>query len=333
MKITTKQVSAFLDNPSQVLGCLIYGPDDGLVLRHSRHVIQHILGESYDPLSLIELSDTALKEDPAKLADECGAISLMGGKRLVWLRHVSEKHADLIEPVIPLLGSECYLLVSSGECGPRHKFRQLFEQQKQLASLACYRAEGRNLSHLIREIMEGHGQTLEPQALQFLTAELGNDAMITESELNKLSLYAQGKSTVSLQDAHDTIIHNNEHQIDPLCGHFIDGRTAAFDKLWHHLVRDGIQPIVLIRSLARYTNRLLTLKLAMHSEAMSADEAVNSARPPIFWIQKDIMTRQLRKLSSRHLVYYLHLLNRAECSFKLHSHAGDMAPERVLLRV
>ena len=108
-------------------------------------------------MNLIELTDSQLKEDPAKLADECGAMSLMGGSRLVWLRGISEKYAPLIEAAIPLLGPECYLLVSAGECGPRGKLRQLFEQHKELASLACYRAEGRNLSNLIREILTGHG--------------------------------------------------------------------------------------------------------------------------------------------------------------------------------
>lgn len=332
MKITTKQMGEFLQRPSQSLGVLIYGPDDGLVLRHARSIIARILGESFDPMNLIEIEDGTLKDDPAKLADECGAMSLMGGARLVWLRGISEKYASLIEPCLPLLGEECYLLVTSGECGPRHKLRQLFEQQKQLASLACYRAEGRNLSNLIREIMDGYGQKLEPAAMQFLTQELGNNAMVTESELAKLSLYAHGKSTITVEDAKAAIIHNNDHQIDPLCNYFIDGRIRDFDALWQHLMRDNVQPIVLVRSLARYTNRLLSLKLAMQNEGYSASEAVSQARPPIFWSQKDGMTRQLNQLSTRHLIYHLHILNQAEAAFKTNNHAGNIACERILLQ-
>lgn len=332
MKITTRQISEFIQAPGQVLGTLVYGPDDGLVLRHCRSIIKVILGENYDPMNLIELSDSSLKDDPAKLADECGAMGLLGGNRLIWLRGLSEKYAELVEPCLPLLGPECYLLVSQGECGPRHKFRQIFEQHKKLAAVACYRAEGRNLTQLIQEIMAGYGQRLEPQALQFLSQELGNDAMITESELAKLSLYANDKATVTLQDARDTIIHNNEHQLDPLCQHFVNGQADKFDALWQDLIRDGQQPIVMLRSLARYVYKLLMLKLAMLEEGYSAQQAVDAARPPIFWNQKDAMARQLSRLSLKHMVYYMHLINQAECSFKLHSHAGDMAPERILMQ-
>ena len=331
MKIAAKQTQEFLNKPDTYLAALIYGPDEGQVLSRSRQVITAILGDSYDAMNLIELNDAQLKEDEAKLADECSAMSLMGGRRLIWLRNISEKHAPLIESCAPLLGPDCYLLASAGECGPRHKIRQLFEQHKQCASMACYRAEGRNLSNMIRDNMAAHHLRIDPDALQFLTQELGNDAMITDSELEKLSLYAEGKNSVSLADAEATTIHNNDHRIDPLCQYFTEGNQQQFDALWQHLIRNGEQPIVLIRSLMRHISRLLALKLAMGEEGYSADEAVRFAKPPIFWNQKDAMTRALNRLSIRHLVYYLHLLNRSEYSVKSQSSIGHITSEHIML--
>ena len=126
-------------------------------------------------------------------------------------------------------------------------------------------------------------------------------------------------------------IHNNDHRIDPLCQYFTEGNQQQFDALWQHLIRNGEQPIVLIRSLMRHVSRLLALKLAMQEEGYSADEAVKFAKPPIFWNQKDAMTRALSRLSMRRLVYYLHVLNRSEYSVKSHSSIGHATSEHIML--
>lgn len=330
MKIQTRSVTDFLNAPDAgVFGALVYGPDSGQALAHSRTIIQKILGSNYEPTSIIEMDDASLKSDPAKLADECGAMNLLGGRRIVWLRNISDKHVSLIESCISLLVKDCYLLVTAGDLASRDKLRGLFEQRKDLAAVACYRLEGNQLAMHIRGILEAEQFRVDRNVVDTLVRELGNDLMITKNELEKLCLYAHGKSQITLEDVEATLLHNDQHEIDALCQHYCDANAAGFDSLWQHLVRDGEQPIVLIRSISRYVGRLLEMKLSMQQQEMSAEQVVESAKPKIFWKQAPIMTRQLKRLRSGDLLLMLHQCNQAEASFK----STSLPPELIVSHV
>ncbi len=328
MKIQAKATQEFLKSPdAEVFGALIFGADEGQALVHSRTVIQKILGTNYDPTSLIELDDAKLKTDPARLADECGAMSLLGGRRVVWLRNISSKSATLIGPCIGLLGRDCYLLATAGDLNARDALRSLFERHKSLAALPCYRLEGNQLAMHIRATLEAQGFRVDRNVVDTLARELGNDQMVTLSELEKLSLYADGQAQITMQDVEAVILHNDQHQIDALCQHFCDQNASEFDTLWHHLVRDGEPPIVLIRSLIRHVRKLLDMKLTMQQEGLSAEQMVQSAK--VFWKQVPIMTRQLSRLRTGDLLLMLHTCNKAEAAFK----SSPLPPELMAAHV
>lgn len=331
MKLQARGIQEFLKAPDAgVAGTLVYGPDEGQALSHSCTIIQRILGSAYDPTQLTELDDATLKADPAKLADECGAISLLGGRRVVWLRGISDKHVHLIEPCIPLLGRDCYLLVTAGDLASRDKLRALFEQRKELAALPCYRLEGNQLAMHIRNTLEAEGFRADREVVDTLMRELGNDQMITKSELEKLCLYAHGQTHITLEDVTATLLTNDQHEIDALCQYYCDSNGSAFDGLWQHLVREDEQPIVLIRSLMRYVSRLLVMKLGMQQENITAEQAVENARPKIFWKQAPIMARQLKQLRLGDLLLMLHQCTQAEAGFKSTSLPPELMASHVL---
>lgn len=317
MKIIAKATQDFLKNPTKdVLGVLIFGADEGLALNHSRHIIHHILGKNYAPTALLELDDAGIKSDPARLADELGAMNMFGDKRMIWLRGVTEKSTDAIERAAEYFSKDCFLLATAGDLPARNKLRNLFEARKDLAALACYRLEGPALAAYIRGLIEAEGFQVDRQVVDTLARELGNDQRVTASEIEKLSLYALGQPRISMNDVEATILHNDQHQVDQLNIFYADRNMPAFDTLWHYLIQDGEQPIMLIRSLMRYISKLSEFKLQMKEMGLSPEAVIVQARPAIFWKQQEPMKRQLARLRLGDLLLMLHRLNQAEAAFK-----------------
>ena len=50
-----------------------------------------------DPFNVADLSEAVLESDPARLADEAAAISMMGGRRVVRVRGAGKALAELFE--------------------------------------------------------------------------------------------------------------------------------------------------------------------------------------------------------------------------------------------
>jgi len=101
MKITGARQNRFLGAPpADIIGVLLFGPDRGRVKSRGA-ALAKVMVPDVDPTfgsTLITADD--LTGDPAKLADEMSAMSLLGGGRLVRLRLDHERQAAAISKLI-----------------------------------------------------------------------------------------------------------------------------------------------------------------------------------------------------------------------------------------
>ena len=69
--------------PADVKALLIYGPNAGLVRESAKAAVSFAVEDLADGFRLCELQARDIGEDPARLADELGALSFGGGRRAV----------------------------------------------------------------------------------------------------------------------------------------------------------------------------------------------------------------------------------------------------------
>jgi len=78
VKLKPREIDAFIRKPDPaVQAILVFGPDQGLVQERCRHLAKTVLEDLTDPFRLTDMSDADLRQDPARLADEAAAISMM----------------------------------------------------------------------------------------------------------------------------------------------------------------------------------------------------------------------------------------------------------------
>ncbi|TNE36097.1 MAG: DNA polymerase III subunit delta, partial [Alphaproteobacteria bacterium] len=123
MKLKAHEVDRYLSRPDpKVKAFLLYGPDGGLVRERARHLTRQHLGQD-ESMGLVELSDTELKSDPARLADEVSAISMLADARVVRVSGAGEAAAKAMEALLTGFedGSvvpEALVVVEAGDLGP-----------------------------------------------------------------------------------------------------------------------------------------------------------------------------------------------------------------------
>ena len=91
MKIEPRNAEAFLRKPDpKIRGVVIYGNDDGLIGERAAQLAKTVCEDLKDPFRVVDISGDALKQDSARLADEFGAMSMMGGRRVIRVRPAGE---------------------------------------------------------------------------------------------------------------------------------------------------------------------------------------------------------------------------------------------------
>lgn len=333
MKIAFKTVEPFLAKPeAQCRAVLLYGPDAGLVRERADRIKKTVMAGNDDPFAYVEIEEGRLLEDPARLADELSAISLMGGKRLIMVRDAADKMTKIIEGVTGLFHQDVFLVVLADELPSRSSLRALFEKEPVLASLACYRDEARDVASLIRKTFEDAGVVVDRDTMDYLVSQLGNDRYVTRQELEKIVVYAGEEKRISLEEAQMLVDYNRESGFDDVTAAVADKNLTALEHIITVQQREGVQPVAYLRSLQRYFNRLYSIRAQM-AEGRSAESVIAGLRPPVFFKQVPILTRHVEQWDIPRIVRALKLLIEAELACKSSDIPLLSASHRKLMQV
>jgi DNA polymerase-3 subunit delta len=331
MKIAAGRVDGFLRKPDpKVRAVLVYGPDTGQVRERARALVVGAAGDAADPFRVAELTATALREDPTRLVDEANALSLMGGRRAVWVREATDGLASLFEALLEGPATDTLVVVEGSDLGARAPLRALFEGAENAAALPCYVDEGDGLEGMIRSTLSRHGLVVADDAVAFLSQNLVGDRMLVRGELDKLALYCAGAKEVSLEDAQDCVGDSAEADLDDVAYAAAGGDQAALGRALKRVAADGTSPITVLRAAARHFQRL-HLAASLMAGGASADRAMGGLRPPLFFKRKDAFRAQLARWSTGALVDALEALAAAEADCKTTGIPAQTVSERALI--
>ena len=98
---------------------------------------------------MVDIAGDALKGDPARLADEFGAMSLMGGRRVIRVRPAGEESVAALENLAGAGAGDALIVLEGGNLTPRSGLRTLAETEANLAALPCYADNAEDLERLV----------------------------------------------------------------------------------------------------------------------------------------------------------------------------------------
>ena len=259
MKIEPRQVEAFLKKPDpRIRGVVIYGNDDGLVAERAVALAKAICPDLNDPFRVVDIAGEVLKHDPARLADEFGALSMMGGRRVVRVRPAGEESTAALENLVAATAGDALIVVEGGNLTPRSGLRTLAETESCLAAMPCYMDNEAALEGLVESAARAQGLTIDADALPWIVERLGGDRGQTRSEIEKLLLYKAGDAnkTITLEDAVNILGDTAAIGIDDVIAATFDGELVALDRALDRVFSEGGHPVQLVRSLQRHADQL-----------------------------------------------------------------------------
>ena len=285
MKLTARDIESFLRAPLTVSGALVYGLDGGQVRQRVSTLAESWLGKD-EPMGKFELAADELREDPARLADELAAMSLMASRRVILVREAEDAILDTIRHALTQRAKDNFLVLYATDSLAGTKLRDWAERSAEIASIPCYKDEGAALDTLIRDALRGYGLRIGPDVLRYLSSQLSGDRQVILNELEKLSLYVDDEAEeITIEDAAAVIGENNDKSLDDFCAAVAGGDMVSLCRLSDRLQAEGMAGLMLVRALMRYITRLEQLAMARAS-GQSLDAAIESLRPPVFFKAK-----------------------------------------------
>ncbi len=334
MKLDRRQIDDFLKNPSEkTAAVLVFGPDEGLVRERVNALVKAAAGSGDDPFRVVELDADAIRSDPARLMDEAGAISMLGGRRAVRINGVTDGQAKVIED---FLGSHrdsknTLVIFEAGELPGRAALRKLFEGAPHAAAIACYHDSGGDLKAVIQAQLSAAGKSAAPAALSYLEQSLGGDRGATRSEIEKLALYVGDAKQIELEDVMASVGHSAGVEQDDLNYAIAEGDSKAIERQLDLNLAETA-PIMILRGLARHFLKLHGAVGRMEAGAPMQDAMV-ALNSPLFWRDRPRLEKQCRRWSSRSIALALQKIGEIESQAMRHREIADTLTRRAGLEI
>jgi DNA polymerase-3 subunit delta len=271
---------------------LVFGTDPGAVHDCAARIVTAAAGSTIDPFNVVHLGEEQLKADPALLADEAQAISMFGGQRVLWLRDVGPSSQKALLGYLEQALGDAIIVCECGNLTKSSALRKHFEDSKSAAAVPCYPDTGKDLHDLINRTLASHDLSIDMDVRALLITLLGEDRGVSIAELKKLALYCHGNKTVTVDDILAVCGDASALSIDGLVDAVFEGYADQALQDYAALIQQMTNPAPILSGLGRHISTLEGLRLQVEA-GISADSAVRSARPPIFFKRQTPIARQL----------------------------------------
>lgn len=314
-------IEAFLKSPDPAFRLVLFhGSDKGLVRERADRVAKSVVPDPADPFRVARLSGPDMADDPARLADEAAAIAMGGGRRVLRITEIGDRHAKalggfLADALARPMGDA--LLVAEADALPASSaLRKAIEAAKNAVAIPCYPDEEWALEKVIAETLAQFGLVADDAATAYLVDHLGGDRLLTRRELEKLALYAgeRGKGQpITLEEAAASVGDTAGLTYDDLCAAIAGGDRAMADRCVVRLQAEGESPVAILRIVSRHFQRLHAYHAAVGAGRVPGD-VVKSMR--LFGPRANTFMAAARYWQGTPLVEAFHRLNEAESRCK-----------------
>lgn len=329
--IKASQAAQFLKSPPANVGAvLFFGSDPGLVSERSERLAKLLAAREDPPGEVLRLDDNDLDQDPDRLGVELDTRPMFSGRKIIRAAAGRRISATALKPLLEDAPHEGFLIVEAGNLKPADALRALFEGSAGAAAVACYADDAAAIETLISEVLGQFSMRIAPDAREELVARLGADRALSRAEVEKLALYAMGRTTIELDDVESVVGDAADLALERIPEAAASGDTVrAVTDLGRAIASgESAQAIILITQ--RYFLKLHRVRADLDN-GRTLDEVLRTLRPPLHFKQRDVFSAQARRWSRPALDAAIKRIGETAKAARLSSQLEDTLAERLIL--
>lgn len=298
MKAARGAIGRAVDRPDPAIRFyLLHGPDEA----QSQALASRLATAMAAERELISAS--SLRSDPALLTDEASAISLFGGRRLIWIQPAGEEVRASVEALLEAPVVESPVVAIAGALKKSSGLLKLAEAHAAALAHASYVPEGAEAARMVGELARDEGLRLAPGVAARIAESCDNDRRMVTQELSKFSIALDASPAKPCELGHEVLdelgagMSGNSLRLADLA---LSGASAELANELANLPAGGNEAIPVLRSLQRRLLGVASLR-ARVDQGERVNDVMASAGKSVFWKEKPVVDQMLRTWDSASL--------------------------------
>jgi len=289
---------------------LFYGKNEGLKNQH----IKQLLGENNNS-NVIKYDEKEILENEDIFFESILSNSLFENEKSIVINRGTDKINEIIINLIERNINGITIIINANVLEKKSKLRKLFEKEKNLACIATYPDTNEILSNLALAFFKKIKISISQQNINLIVDKCGGDRLNLENELEKIKIYSTKKKSISSEEISKLINLSENHTFYELIDNCLAKNANKTLNILNENNFSNEDCIIILRTFLLKAKKILNLSIE-YNKNKDINQTINSARPPIFWKEKDIVKTQLNKWTPEKIRELIYLINDIELQIK-----------------
>ena len=290
---------------------LLYGKNEGLIKKRVNEII-----DTKDKITTYD--EKEILNDQTKFTESIFTKSLFETSKTIIIKRSSDKIINTIKEIYNKDFDDIKIIIISENLEKRSKLRSFFEKDKKLVCVAFYPDTEKTLYKLAYEYLKEKKILISPSNINIIVNKCNGDRRNLFNDLRKIEEYCKYGKKINSEVISKLLNLHEDHSISEL----VDNCLAKNKNKTLIILNEnnfGTEDCILIaRTFLNKSKRILALSNDYHDNK-NMDLTLSSAKPPIFWKDKEIVKQQIFKWSPDNIKSLIYQINEIELLVKKNS--------------
>ena len=295
--------------PDNAIFYLLYGKNEGL----KKDCVNEILKKNDG--KVFNYEEKQINDETGSFYENILSGSLFESNKIFIINRASEKIFDTIQDLIDRNINNIRIIINAGILETRSKLRSLFEKNKDLVCIPTYPDNNDTLSKLTSIFFKKENIPISQENINIIVDKCSGDRHNLNNELNKIKNYTLSKKKISSQEILRLINLSENFEISELIDNCLAKNKNKIINILNENNYSIEDCIIILRTFLSKTKRILKLAIELE-ENKDINKTINSAKPPIFWKDKEIVKVQLNKWKTEKIKELIKNISNVELEIK-----------------
>jgi len=287
---------------------LFYGKNEGLKNEAISILIK-------DKNSISNYEEKEILDSENNFIETILSKSLFDPQKFIVIKRATDKILKIIENLHQKNLEDTTIILISESLEKKSKLRSFFEKEKRLVCIPFYPDNEQTLSKLAYNFLRDKKISISPSNINLIVNKCSGDRETLNNELQKIEIFSINERKINSEHISKLINLNENHSISELIDSCLAQNKKKIIGILNENNFSNEDCIMITRSFIIKAKKLLTLSKTFEANK-NIDLTISSAKPPIFWKEKEITKQQIYKWKSESIKKLIYKLSETELQIK-----------------
>ena len=287
---------------------LLYGKNEGFKTEVTNILLKN-------KTSIKKYEEKEILDNYENFIEDVISQSLFESEKIIIIKRASDKLIKIIEEINNKNIKDITIILNADNLEKKSKIRSLFEKDRKYACVAFYPDTNQTLSKLAYNVLRKENISISTSNINLIVDKCNGDREILLNELQKIKYFSMSGHKITSENIAKLTNLIENHSISEL----IDNCLAKNKKKTLNILNENNfnneDCILITRTFLNKSKKIFKLSNEFQNNK-NIDLTILSAKPPIFWKDKEITKQQIYKWTPENIKQLMYKLNETELLIK-----------------